>query len=309
MTNRYQGVDPVLTSTAIAYSNDVYIAEQIFPSFTVKKQSGKHFIYDRGRFRINDNARGSGSNSNEVTLNLSTGQTYYADDHALRQFVTDEDVDNAETPTSPLIDATENVTEMHMVARENELATLLTSTSNLTQNTTLAGTDQWSDYTNSDPIGDVKTARQTIHSSIHINPNTLILGKEVFDVLAEHPQVIERVKYSQLGVLTEELLARLFKIDRVIVGGAGKNTADEGQTDTMGYIWGKNAIVAYIAPSVRPKLMTLGLTYTWKQMQVERLRGSDEEDRKGTYVRVGNHYYDQQLVSALAGYLIKNAVA
>lgn len=309
MSNKYLGVDPMLTSVAIAYSNDEYIAEKIFPSFAVAKQSGKHFIYDRARFRANENRRAQGSPSNEVTLALTTGQPYFAEDHALKQFVADEDVDNAITPTDPFVDATENTTDMQMVAREIELATALTDTGTMTQNTTLAGTAQWSDYTNSNPIGDVRTGMQTIHSSIHVNPNVLILGKQVYDKLVDHPQFIERVKYSQLGVMTPELLARIFGVDRVIVGGAGKNTAAEGQTDAMGYIWGKHAILAYVAPSVKPKLMTLGLTYTWKTMKVEKLRGSNEEDRKGTYVRVGDHYYDQQIVSALAGYLIKNAVA
>jgi len=78
----------------------------------------------------------------------------------------------------------------------------------------------------------------------------------------------------------------------------------------MGYIWGKHAVLAYVNPRVAQKMITLGLTYTWGDgMKTEKLRGSDEEDRKGTYVRVGDHYYDQNLVSALAGYLIKDAVA
>lgn len=309
MTNRYLGVDPMLTNVAIGYSNDEYIAEKIFPSFKVAKQSAKHFVYDRGRFRVNDNERGSGANSKEVSLTLTTGDPYYCDDHALRQFVSDEDVDNAITPTSPFIDASENVMEMHMVAREKELADLLTNTSNLTQNTTLSGTSQFDDYTNSDPFDVIETAMQTVHSSIHVNPNTLIMGKQVWDKLKHHPAFLERIKYSQKGVITTDLLASLIGVDRVIIGGAGYNSADEGQTDSMSYIWGKHMILAYIAPTVRPKLMTLGLTYSWKEMQTERLRGSDEEDRKGTYVRVGNHYYEQRLVSALAGYLIKNAVS
>lgn len=309
MANRYLGVDPMLTNVAISYSNDAYIAEELFPSFPVAKQSGKHFVYDRGRFRNNKNLRAAGSNSNEVTLSLSTGSTYFADDHALRQFVADEDVDNAITPTDPFIDATENVTEMHMIAREVELAGILTATGTMTQNTTLSGTSQWSDFNNSDPIGDVRTGMQTIHNSIHVNPNVLVLGKQVYDKLLDHPQIIERIKYSQLGVASTELLARVFGVEKVLVGAAGYNTADEGQTDAMGYIWGKNAILLYVAPRIAPKLMTVGLTYTWKTMKVERLRGSDEEDRKGTYVRVGDYYYDQKTVSVLAGYLIKNAVA
>lgn len=299
----------MLTTTAIAYSNEEYIAAQVFPDFPVKKQSAKHFVYDRGRFRVRDARRGQGANSKEVTLSLTTGTAYFAEDHALKQFVADEDVDNAETPTSPYIDATENVMEMHLVARENELATMLADTAVMTQNVTLSGTDQWSDYANSDPIGDVRTGKQTVHAAIGRDPNVLILGKQVYDILVDHPAFLERVKYSQLGVMTPELLARIFDVEKVIVGKAFKNTADEGQTDATSYIWGKHAILAYIAPRVAPKLMTLGLTYTWKQAKVERLRGTDEEDRKGTYVRVGDHYYDQKIVAAAAGYLIKNAVA
>ena len=308
-TNRYQGVDPVLTNVSIGYQNSAYVAELLYPTLPVSKQSGKHFIYDKGKFRVNDNLRGSGAASKEVTLNLTTGLPYFCEDHSLKQFVSDEDVDGAAPPMDPMVDATENVTEMHMVARENELAAALTSTSVLTQYTTLSGTSQWSDYQNSDPIGIIRTGKQTVHSAIHVDPNTLVLGKQVYDKLLDHPAVIERVKYSQLGVASPELLARLFDVERVIVAGAGKNGAVEGQTDSMSYIWGKNAILAYINPRLGQKMITLGLTYQWKTRKVERLRGSNEEDRKGTYVRVGDHYYDMNLVSASAGYLVKDAVA
>lgn len=308
-TNRYQGVDPVLTQLSIGYQNSAYIAEMLFPSIRVAKQSGKHFIYDKGRFRVNDNKRGAGAPSKETTLSLTTGLPYFCEDHALKQFVTDEDVDNAVPPVDPFQDATENVTEMHMVAREVELAGSLTDTGTLTQNTTLSGTSQWSDYSNSDPFTVIETGKQTVHAAIHVDPNTLILGKQVWDKLKHHPAFLERVKYSQKGVISEDLLASLVGVDRVIIAAAGKNTAVEGQTDSMSYIWGKDAVLGYINPRVAQKMITLGLTYQWKERQVERLRGTDQEDRKGTFVRVGNHYYDQQLVSASAGYLIKSAVA
>lgn len=309
MANRYLGVDPMLTNVAIGYENDAYIADLVFPSFTVAKQSGKHFVYDQGKFRANSNVRAAGSASNEVTLSLTTGTAYYAEDHALKQFVTDEDADNAITPNDPYQDATENIMEMQLINKEIELATLLADTGTMTQNITLSGTSQWSDYNNSDPISTLVTGMQTVHASIHKNPNTLILGKQVWDKIKNHPAFLERVKYSQKGVITEDLLASLIGVDRVLVGGAGYTSSVEGQTEATSYIWGKHAILAYIAPVVKPKLMTLGLTYTWKTMQVERLRGTAEEDRKGTYVRVGEAYYDLKLVSALAGYLIKNAVA
>jgi hypothetical protein len=309
MANKYLGVDPMLTNVAIAYENDAYIADQIFPAFKVAKQSGKHFVYNQARFRVNDSLRGTGSPSNEVTLSLTVGSAYFADDHALSMNVSDEDVDNAITPTDPFVDATEFLMDQHMVSREVELAAMLADTGTMTQNTTLSGTSQWSDFNNSDPIANIETAKQTIHASIHKMPNTLILGKQVYDKLKHHPAVLERIKYSQKGIITADLLASLFEVERVLIGGAGKTTSAEGQTETTGYIWGKHAILAYVAPSVKPKILTLGLTYTWKTMKTERLRSSVEEDKKVTKVRIGDWYYDQKLVSALAGYLVKNAVA
>ena len=312
MTNRYLGVDPMLTDVAIAYSNDDYIADLIFPEYRVAKQSGKHFVYDRGAFRVESTERAAGANSKELNHNVTVGTPYFAEDHSLREFVPDEDVKNAITPTSPFIDATEFVTHGLLVAKEKQLADMLRSTTIMTQNITLAGTDQWSDYSNlvaSDPIGDIQLGMTTIHGAIYMNANTLILGRQVWDRLKNHPNILARVQYTQKAVMTADLLASLIGVDRVLIGGAGFNQAKEGQTDSMTYIWGKDAILCYIAPVIRPKMMTLGFTYLWENMQVERLRGSDEEDRKGTYVRVGNYYYQQKLVSVEAGYLIKNAVA
>jgi hypothetical protein len=309
MTNRYQGVDPVLSQLSIGYKNGAYIADQIFPEIGVKKQSGKHFIYDKGAFRAEDSGRGPGARSKEVTHNITTGLPYFAEDHALKEFVADEDVDNAAENVDPYVDATENVTEKLFVGKEIELAAQLTDTAVLTQNDTLSGTEQWSDYDNSDPVADIKAAKAVVHAQIYTDPNTLIMGKQVFDALLDHPAVIERVKYSQLGILNTDLLARFFGVERILVGGAGKNGSKEGQADSMSYIWGKNAILAYVNPRIGQKMITLGNTYRWKSRVTERLNGTDERDRRGQFIRVGDDYYDLKIVAAEAGYLIKNAIA
>ena len=180
-TNRYLGVDPILTNLSIAFSNEQYIASKIWPYFDVQKQSGKHFIYDKGRFRINNTLRAAGSPSNEVTLKFTTGLPYFCEDHSLKQFVTDEDVDNAVVAGAPENDATENVTDMLLIDEEVDLATTMADTGVLTSNTTLSGTSQWSDYNNSDPFTNIETAKATIHESIYQRPNTLIMGKQVFE--------------------------------------------------------------------------------------------------------------------------------
>lgn len=309
MTNRYLGVDPILTNLSIGYKNEEYIASRIWPYFDVAKQTGKHFIYDRGRFRINQTLRAPGAGANEVTLKFTTGLPYSCEDHALKQFVTDEDIDNAIIPGAPENDATENVTDMLLIDEEVALATYMANTANLTQNTTLSGMSQWSDYDNSDPFTNIQTAQNTIHQAIFTKPNTLIMGKQVFEKLKHHPALLDRVKWSQLGVMTVDLMKTVFDVENIIIGAAGKNTSTEGQSDSMSYIWGKHAWLAYINPRPAQKSITFGLTYRWKQRIVEKWRGEEENDRRGMYIRVGDHNYDQLMVSAEAAYLIKNAVA
>jgi hypothetical protein len=278
----------------------------IFPVLPVAKQTGKYYVYDKSNLRIDQTQRAAGAAANEIDFGVGPTGTFATDDHALKGFVADEIQDQADAALNPLIDETETVTEKLLLDREQKLATILSATATMTQNTTLSGTSQWSDYNNSDPIGDVRLARTTIHQNTFKKPNTMFMGKQTFDILAEHPQIIERVKYSQLGVLTEELLARIFQVDKIIVGEAGSNTAAEGQTDSMAYVWGKHAWLAFIAPQIRLKQVTLGYTFTYSKRIVKRWR---DEDREGTYVRVGNDNYVQKVVAATAGYFIKNAVA
>lgn len=306
VTQRDVVIDTALANVSLKYSNETFIADQILPVVKVAKQSGKYFTYDKSNLRIDKTLRAAGSPSNEVDYNLTLGGLFYADDHALKGFVEREIVEQAEVSLNPEIDETETITEKLLLDREAAAAALLTNASNITQNTTLSGTAQWSDYANSDPIGDIRTARTTIHQNTFKKANTLVLSKPVYDVLVDHPAIIERIKYSQLGIVTEELMARLFQVDKVLIGEAGSNTANEGQADSLGYVWGKHALVAYVAPQVKLKMLTLGLTFTYKTRIVEKWW---DTDRKGTYIRVGDDYYTQVIVAKECGYLIRNAIA
>jgi hypothetical protein len=297
-------VDPVLSNVSKAYQNEMYISEMIMPSMKVGTENGKYYQYDRAKFRRNTTKRAAGAKANEVEHGLSTA-SYSTEDHALKEKTPWEIIRQADTALAPERDATENVTEQLLIDKEVALATSMAATATITQNTTLSGTSQWSDYTNSDPIGDVKTAVTTVQKSIGRKPNTMIVGKEVFDKLADHPDIIEKVKYSQLGVLTEELLARVFNVQKVIVAEAIYNTATEGATDSMSYIWGKHAWLVYITPAARLRSITLGFTFKYEDRKTKKW---DDEDAEARFVRV-NENYVQKFVATEAAYLIKNAVA
>jgi len=298
-------IDPVLSNVSKKYTNQEFIADRIMPVVPTAKQTGKYYIYDKSNLRRDVTLRAPGSGANETSFGLST-EDFITKDHALKDFIPDEVQEQADAPLNPLIDATENLTEKLLIDREKELAETMEDTSTLTENTTLSGTDQWSDYSNSDPIGDIRDGIENVHSKTFKRPNTVVLGQETYNKLIDHPQIVERIKYSQLGIVTTELLARVFGVNEVLIGSAGENTAKEGQSDSLGYIWGKHAWVFYKAPGMGLKQLTFGWTFAYKTRIVERWR---DEDRKGTYVRTGNDNYTQKVVCAEAAYLIKDAVA
>jgi len=297
--------DPLLTNVAKGYKPQNYLATALLPVFKVKKQSGIYYEYDRAHLQLTDSARAAGSPTNEIDPKAWTRANFYAEDHALKQLVEDEEVDQAEGAFDPMSDATENVVERLMTAAEKALADQLTSTSVVTQNTTLSGTSQWSDPDDSDPIGDIETGKDTIEAATGLVPNTLALGRDAFNALKVNAQIIDRIKYTGRDIVTEDLLAALFGVRRVVVGRAVYNTASEGQTPSMSNIWGDNALLAYVPETPRLKEVALGFHMQYGDHAVDKWY---DKDRKGTYVR-DSWYYDQVFVSMDAAYLIKDTNA
>jgi len=298
--------DPILSNVSIAYQNDKYIAEQICPVVLSKKKTGKYFKYDKSKFRKVQSLRGMGSKTNEISYALTQSDAYVIKEHALKELVPVELVDQAPKPLTPKIDAVENVTERLLIEKEYDLAVYMQSTGNLSRNITLSGTSQWSDYANSDPIGIIRAGKQSIHSYIFKDPNVLVLGKQVYDKLLDHPDIIDRIKYSQFGVASPDLLARLFGVEKVVIGGAGYESANEGQTSSLSYIWGKYAWLVYVEPKPAVKKVSFGYFF-----QLNKPRMVDTwfvKDEKGTFVRVTDSYV-RETVDVDCAYLIKDAIA
>ncbi len=297
-------IDPVLSNISIAYKNEDYIAEQVLPVIPTTTRTGKYFKYDTSKFRREQSLRAMGAPAKEVDYGVAISTPFVVLDHALKELVPDELKEQAPSPLSPEIDATENVTEKLLIEKEYDLADYMKSTANLTNNTTLSGTSQWSDYANSDPVKDIKTGKKTVHSKIFKEPNTLILGKEVYDTLLDHPDIIDRIKYRS-DVATADILARIFGVERVLIGAAGYESAKEGQTSSLAYIWGKNAWLVYVAPRPAIRQISFGYHFQLKNRVADKWY---DKDREGTWVRV-HDTYTREIVTVDAAYLIKNAIA
>jgi hypothetical protein len=315
-------MDRVLTQMSLGWPNGEFVGPAFFPALPVRKQSDKYYVFGREAWAppLGGDLRAPGSEAIEVMgLTVST-QPYFAQEHALQIGITDEEQENQDAPLNSLRDGTELITSQLLLVRELYIKNLITTAANFTSghSVTLAGADQWSSAVSASnsPIGDHRLARSTIHSKIFLEPNTELIPYQVMAALEDHNEIIERIKYSERAILTPELMSNFFGGQRIIVPGVGYNTANPGQTAALGYIWGKDVVMAYVPPRPGMKIPAFGYEFVWSypggQLQlVERWR---ETVRVRDVVRVRRRY-DIRFVAvdgsndSIAGYLIKAAVA
>jgi len=317
-------IDNVLTQISVAWPNNGLVGENLFPMVPVAKQSDKYYVFGREGWLVENDLRAPGTEANEITgLALST-DTYYAQEHSLQLPVTDEERWNADSPLAPDRDATDLVTSKIWLGREKAMKDLATTAANYSSSntTTLSGTAQWNDYVNSDPISNLRTGKAAIHAKIFTEPNVGIIPYQVMTVLEDHPDFIERIKYSERGIVSSDLIGAVIGLPKIVIPGVGIASTNLGQPIAVGYLWGKDVIMAWVPPRPGLKIPAFAYEFGWRgnpggQVQyVDRWR---EERRKSDLVRVCR-YYDVKLVAqgdgatgdagkAIAGYLIKTAIA
>ncbi|MCK5643549.1 MAG: hypothetical protein KAJ19_22300, partial [Gammaproteobacteria bacterium] len=122
---------------------------------------------------------------------------------------------------------------------------------------------QW-DNVASTPIEDIHGEQGAVQKRTGKKPNTLAIGWEVWNHLRDHPDVLDRIKFTQTGIPTADLLAALFDVDRVVVASAMQDTAVEGSTTvTNAYLVGKNALLCYVPASPGLKTPSAGYQFVW----------------------------------------------
>ena len=297
-------VDAVLSGVSIRYTNDEMIADQVLPVVPVKKESDKYYIYTRN-WRLPQSKRAAGAEANEVEWNVSTS-TYTTEEYALKDLIPDRVRDNADNPLDMDVDTTENLTEVIQLGREKRVADIVFASGNYgSQTSALAGASRWDDYAGSDPIGDVRTAKATVHAASGKLPNVMVVGYQVHLKLLDHPDILERIKYSQKGVVTEELLAQLFEVDKYIIGKALYDSSLEGATEDLGYVWGKKVALLYSQPSPGLKKVSFGYQFQSRGFRTKKWR---VEGREGDFIEAGE-IRDEKLVAVSTGYLYTTVIS
>ena len=309
MSNQALYLDQALTDVSNAWFNDDadFIADKIFPEVLVKKPTFKVGKYGKDGLRLPTNSLRTGE-SKAQRINLTRG---YDDigplqEHALSDVVTADDYNLTDDPFSPEADTVENINEVMRLIDEKDLAKNLSDVNIVTQNDTLSGTDQWSDYENSDPLADIVAGVKT---GKFVKYNTIFMGAEVWLTLTQHPKLLARVTPSQLGVLTQEIFLKLLEpygIKNMHIGQARENTGKEGLADNIESVWGRNFWLGYVTD--RPGRKRVNGGYKFRLENARRVTKEQKNNPPVTEI-VNTDFYGHFLLSTECFYLIKNAVA
>lgn len=256
-------VDAILTNISVAYmqKSENFIANKVFPIVPVEKQSDKYYTYTKNDwFRDEAQLRADATESAGGGYNLSTS-SYSADVWAFHKDVGDQTRANADAPINVDREAAEFVTSRLLLKMETQWVSNFFSTS-IWANDVTPG-NLWSDYTNSDPLSDVEDGKRAILATTGFEPNTLVLGYDVFKELKNHPDLVDRIKYTSSNVITADMMARMFDIDRVLVSKSVKATNNEGATGAYDFTAGKNALLCYSAPAPGLLQPSAGYVMSW----------------------------------------------
>lgn len=266
-------VNVPLTNISIAYMQDEsnFIADRVFPNIPVERQSGMYFQYNREDWlRADAQERGPGAESAGSGFNVSLSPPFYCRVWALHKDVDDQTRANTMRPLDLDRDSAQWLGNQMLLRKEQQFVTNYFGpgiwTTNLTGTAGAPGAGQvlqW-DQANSTPIQDIRKQKLAIGRSTAFRPNKLVIGPEAWNVLVDHPTILDRIKYTQRAITTEDILAQVLQVDEVLVPAAVMDTSNEGNAaPAYAFDYGKDALLVYAAPA--PSLMkpSGGYTFSW----------------------------------------------
>jgi hypothetical protein len=322
-------VNQPLTNVSVAWMQDksTFIADKIFPRVPVQKQSDMYWKYSKSDWRRTDaQKRAPGTETVGSGWKVDT-DTYFAQVWGVHKDIDDQIRANADSNWNLDKDSALFVTNQLLLRRDldwndkffkagvwSKDLTGVASSPNASQFL------QWNDAA-SDPIVQFADLQTEFVRQSGRKANTLVLGAQAITSLKNHPDIIDRIKYTQRGVVTTDLLASLFDVDKVLVSYATVTDVAERndmreQDAAASYSFmtnSKSALLCY-TPST-PSLMTpaAGYTFTWNGYLAGNSYGIRMKNFRMEHIAAdrieGEMTYDMKVVAPDMGIFLASAVA
>lgn len=309
-TDRPFVIDPELTGIALAYKNDKYIADSIFPRVPVTKTLFAYNKYDKGAFlqAVNGEIGRKGEPETvELKYQRETSETI---PYSIKAEVPEADVMDAmasgDDRLNPLGDNTLLATESLKLSREVRVAKLLADNSTYAGNVTTL--DKNTSFANKD--SSVIDVFKDITDKMAAAPNYAVVSYTNALYLQTHPDflgIYKTVNTDNKGIVPLSFVAQTLGLDEILIGQSKVNTVKQGKIPVIKNVWGNDMVFFHKNPLAKPEYgVTFGLTAEYKQLNVQTYFNG----MKGSY---GIHYIKpvetiKEIVLAKdCGYLVKNA--
>lgn len=305
-TGRDLHIDVALSNMAMGYRPEGFIADMIFPTVQVDKQSNLYLVFSRAdRLRVEKTIRAPGTEARLVTEDIGSN-TYFCKNYALAGNVPIEDKVNADPGhLAALVNGKSTyLLDKLLLDWEVRVANMVNSGSNVGSYSTV--TSAWNGA--GAPLNNVNAAIDNVHYSNGRKPNRVVMGSEAWKSFRRDSTVRNLIFGTNNGggYVNEQQVATLLNVDNVLVADAFQNTGQEGVAEALATIWKDNVLVYYAPPSPSIEQPSFGYNFRWAaaglpNMQVE--RHPYDSKSKSERVEVG-YYQDEKITGASYGFLL-----
>lgn len=316
-------IDQPLSNLTLAYVQEQtnFVADKVFPVVGVQRQSDKYYIYDRANMNRSGDVKKLAPRTevNRIGMAISNA-AYYADVYGIGMDFDEQTIANEDAMLEVRAAGAQTLINRVLIEREEQFASTFFNAGVWTTDVTPA--NLWSDYTNSTPISDVTNGSRTMQlTSGGFKPNTMVVGKEVRDILVNHPDILARLNggstINNPALITDGKLAEIFGVENFFVMEAVKNGAVEGLAESNAFIGGKNALLVHTPRASGLMTPAAGLTFAWNNIPGVNNLGITVEsfsDEALKRQQVAEHIqvkmaYDMKVVGADLGYFFEDVIA
>lgn len=275
-------IDRAMTNFSVAYQQgaNAFIADKIFPIIRVQKQSDIYFSYSKAdSFRDEVKERGQGAESAGFNWDIKEEDPYHCRKYALHYDITEEERVNYDQPINVDRDTVQFLTDKMLLNREIRFADTYFKTGVWGTDKT-GGTDiaKFSNQASS-PVETINKLMLEMAGSTGKKPNFAVMSPDVLYALKNHEEIMDRIKYTQKGVITLDLIAELFELDNIYVpwGVVNTNTKRANFDDTnenTDFIYKGSMLLGYRTPSPRLKEPSAGYIFAWTGLEGASAYGS-----------------------------------
>ncbi len=300
-------IDPVLTTIAQGYSNAGLVADFLFPHVQVSKLKGKIPVFGKEAFIVRDTERAIRASSNRIPpsdISFVEFETIEKDIEVAVDYLEEEESLNYQRYEQRI---TKELSDILLLGKEKETADMAQDANNYAAGLkkVITALDAWDDDTilTVDPIEDIRDGMNAVRQLIGRYPNTMIIGDASYRALMNHPKVVERVQYSGLAKVTQDIIKELTEIPNIRVG----LSVYSSDGDTISDVWNDNVILAFVDKSEKNSRSEFNPSYGYT-FQREGKPEIDTYYENGGKIKVirNTDNYCIKVTGSDAAYLISN---